>query len=101
MRKMGLSAIYPKPKLSQKDAAHSKYLYLQANIMTVCSTQVWSTDITYICFQQGFLYLVAMLDWYSRYVLSWRLNNSLETFFCIEALEEALEKGSTSCPSEG
>ena len=95
MRKMGLSAIYPKPKLSKKDAAHSKYPYLLDNVRIVRPIQVWSTDITYIRLQQGFLYLVAILDWFSRYVLSWRLSNSLDTYFCIEALEEALEKG---CP---
>ena len=95
MRKMGLSAIYPKPKLSKKDAAHCKYPYLLRNVRIIRPDQVWSTDITYIRMQQGFLYLVAILDWFSRYVLSWRLSNSLDTSFCIEALEEALEKG---CP---
>ena len=95
MRKMGLNAIYPKPKLSKKDAAHSKYPYLLNNIKIGRPGQVWSTDITYIRLQQGFLYLVAIMDWFSRYVLSWRLSNSLDVCFCIEALEEALEKG---CP---
>jgi len=95
MRKMGLSAIYPKPKLSKKDGAHSKYPYLLNNVRIVRPNQVWSTDITYIRLQRGFVYLVAILDWFSRYVLSWRLSNSLDTSFCIEALEEALEKG---CP---
>lgn len=95
MRKMGLSAIYPKPKLSKKDTAHSKYPYLLNNVSIVRTNQVWSTDITYIRLQQGFVYLVAIMDWFSRYVLSWRLSNALDTSFCIEALEEALEKG---CP---
>ena len=95
MRKMGLSTIYPKPKLSKKDDNHSKYPYLLDNVKIVCPNQVWSTDITYIRLGQGFLYLVAILDWFSRYVLSWRLSNSLDVCFCIEALEEALEKG---CP---
>jgi putative transposase len=95
MRKMGLSAIYPKPKLSKKDAAHCKYPYLLNNVRIVRPNQVWSTDITYIRLQQGFVYLVAILDWFSRYVLSWRLSNSLDISFCIEALEDALEKG---CP---
>ena len=95
MRKMGLSAIYPKPKLSKKDAAHSKYPYLLNNVSIVRTNQVWSTDITYIRLQQGFVYLVAIMDWFSRYVLSWRLSNALDPSFCIEALEEALEKG---CP---
>ena len=95
MRKMELSAIYPKPKLSKKDTAHSKYPYLLNDVRIGRPNQVWSTDITYIRLQQGFLYLVAILDWFSRYVLSWRLSNSLDVCFCIEALEEALEKG---CP---
>ena len=73
MRKMGLSAIYPKPKLSQKDAAHSKYPYLLNNVSIVRTNQVWSTDITYIRLQQGFLYLIAILDWFSRYVLPKKL----------------------------
>lgn len=95
MRRMGLSAIYPKPKLSKKDASHIKYPYLLHNVSIIRPNQVWGTDITYIRLRQGFLYLVAILDWFSRYVLSWRLSNSLDTSFCIEALEEALEKG---CP---
>lgn len=95
MRKMGLVAIYPKPKLSKKDASHSKYPYLLNNVRIMRPNQVWSTDITYIRLQQGFVYLVAIMDWYSRYVLSWRLSNSLDTSFCVEALEDALEKG---CP---
>ena len=95
MRKMGLRAIYPKPRLSKKDADHCKYPYLLRNVTIVRPAQVWSTDITYIRLQRGFLYLVAILDWFSRYVLSWRLSNSLDASFCIEALEEALEKG---CP---
>ena len=68
MRKMGLSAIYPKPKLSKKDTAHSKYPYLLNNVSIVRTNQVWSTDITYIRLQQGFVYLVAIMDWFSRYV---------------------------------
>jgi len=95
MRKMGLIAIYPKPKLSKKDAARSKYPYLLNNVRIVRPNQVWSTDITYIRLQQGFVYLVAIMDWFSRYVLSWRLSNSLDTSFCVEALEDALAKG---CP---
>ena len=95
MRKMGLSAIYPKPKLSKKDASHTKYPYLLNNVSIVRPNQVWSTDITYIRLQRGFVYLVAIMDWFSRYVLSWRLSNSLGSSFCVEALEDALEKG---CP---
>jgi putative transposase len=96
MRKMGLVAIYPKPNLSKKHPAHKIYPYLLANVKIVRPNQVWSTDITYIRLRPGFLYLVAVMDWYSRYVLSWRLSNSLDVSFCLEALEEALEQG---CPA--
>ena len=94
MRKMGLRAIYPQRKLSKGHPGHKKYPYLLANTEVVCPSQVWSSDITYIRLRHGFLYLVAVIDWYSRYVLSWRLSNSLEANFCVDALEEALEKGS-------
>ncbi len=90
MRKMGLEAVYPKPRLSQGGSQHRVYPYLLRNLKIVRPNQVWSTDITYIPMAQGFMYLVAILDWYSRFVLSWRLSNSLEGSFCIEALEEAL-----------
>ena len=95
MRKMGLKAIYPKPNLSKKHPENKIYPYLLANVNIVRPNQVWSTDITYIRLRPGFLYLVAIMDWYSRYVLSWRLSNSLDVSFCLEALEEALEEG---CP---
>ena len=94
MRRMGLVAIYPKPNLSKKHPEHKTYPYLLTNIDIVRPNQVWSTDITYIRLKQGFLYLAAIIDWFSRYVLSWRLSNSLEVSFCIEALEEALKNGS-------
>jgi len=94
MRKMGLIAIYPKPNLSKKHPEHKIYPYLLANVKIVRPHQVWSTDITYIRLRPGFLYLVAIMDWFSRYVLSWRLSNSLDVSFCLEALEEALEQGS-------
>lgn len=90
MRLMGLEAIYPKPRLSQRGGDHRIYPYLLRNVKIVRPNQVWSTDITYIPMAQGFMYLVAILDWYSRFVLSWRLSNSLESSFCVEALEEAL-----------
>jgi putative transposase len=90
MRLMGLEAIYPKPRISQKGGDHRIYPYLLRNMKIVRPNQVWSTDITYIPMAQGFMYLVAILDWYSRFVLSWRLSNSLESSFCVEALEEAL-----------
>ncbi len=90
MRLMGLEAIYPKPRISQKGGDHRIYPYLLRNMKIVRPNQVWSTDITYIPMAQGFMYLVAILDWHSRFVLSWRLSNSLESSFCVEALEEAL-----------
>lgn len=93
MREMGLVPVYPKPKLSQKHPQHKIYPYLLRGVVIARPNQVWSTDITYIRACRGFYYLVAVLDWFSRYVLSWRLSNSLETNFCIEALEEALDKG--------
>ncbi len=90
LRTMGLEAIYPKRNLSKANAAHKKYPYLLKGLEITKPNQVWSTDITYIRLSQGFVYLVAVMDWYSRYVLSWRLSNSLDTLFCIEALEDAL-----------
>ncbi len=95
MRKMGMRAIYPKAKLSKKQPGHKIYPYLLANMDITRPNQVWSADITYIRLHQGFLYLVVIIDWFSRYVLSWRLSNSLDVYFCIEALDDALGKG---CP---
>jgi putative transposase len=93
MRQMGLRAIYPKVKLSKKHPDHRIYPYLLGNLDISYPNQVWCADITYIRLKQGFLYLVAVMDWFSRYVLSWRLSNSLDVSFCTEALEEALGKG--------
>ncbi len=93
MRKMGISAIYPKRSLSQRNKAHKIYPYLLKDVKIDTPNFVWSTDITYIQLREGFLYLVAIMDWYSRYVLSWRLSNTLDVSFCLEALEEALGKG--------
>lgn len=93
MREMGIEAIYPKPKTSEADPEHRKYPYLLRGVSVDKPDHVWSTDITYIPMKKGFLYLAAVLDWYSRYVLSWTVSNSLETSFCIEALEKALSKG--------
>jgi putative transposase len=93
MRQMGLRAIYPKSRLSKKHPEQKIYPYLLNGVKIINPNQVWGTDITYIRLRQGFLYLVAIMDWYSRYVLSWRLSNSLDVSFCIEALEEALGKG--------
>lgn len=90
---MGLAAIYPKPKLSQPCQEHQKYPYLLRDLAIVEPNQVWASDITYIRMRDGFMYLVAVIDWWSRYVLSWELSNSLDTAFCKEALKQALCKG--------
>lgn len=90
MRQMGLEAIYPKPRLSQPHPSHKKYPYLLRNLVVDRPNQVWATDITYIRMMQGFVYLMAILDWYSRYVLAWEVSTTLETTFCLEALDRAL-----------
>jgi len=90
MRLMGLEAIYPKPRLSQRDTEHEVFPYLLRDVAIVRPDQVWSTDITYLPMRRGFLYLVAVIDWFSRYVLAWQLSNTLDTIFCIDALQEAL-----------
>ncbi len=90
MRLMRIEAIYPKPKLTKRNAEHKVYPYLLRGINIEKNDHVWSTDITYIRIGNGFVYLTAVIDWYSRYVLSWRLSNSLENTFCVEVLEEAL-----------
>jgi putative transposase len=90
LRLMGLEAIYPKKNLSKSQANHKKYPYLLNGLSITKPNQVWCTDITYIRLAQGFVYLTAIMDWYSRYVLSWRLSNSLDASFCIDALEDAL-----------
>jgi len=90
MRLMGIEAIYQKPRTSDPYPDHKIYPYLLRNLVITKPNQVWCTDITYIPIKRGFLYLVAVMDWYSRKVLSWRLSNTMDTRFCIEALEEAL-----------
>lgn len=92
MTLMGLTAIYQKPNTSQKNQAHEIYPYLLRNKTVDQPNQVWASDITYIPMKHGFMYLTAIIDWYSRKVLSWRLSNTLDKTFCIEALEEAIEK---------
>lgn len=92
MRVMGLEAIYPKPRLSQPGEGHRIYPYLLRDVPIERVDQVWSADITYIRVARSWLYLVAILDWFSRYVLSWRLAASLESNFCVEALEAALRR---------
>lgn len=91
MKKMGLQAIFPKRNLSKMEENHVKYPYLLKNLTIDRPDQVWATDITYIRVGVGYLYLTAIMDWYTRYVLSWRLSNTLDVGFCLEALEEALD----------
>ena len=93
MRAMGLEAIYPKQRTTRPVVGHKIYPYLLRNLAITRPDQVWSSDITYIPLRHGFLYLTAVMDWYSRYVLAWRLSNSLEGSFCLEALDEALAGG--------
>jgi len=95
MRNMGLHPIYQEPKTSVPNPEHKIYPYLLRNLEITRVNQVWCTDITYIRMQKGFLYLVAVMDWHSRKVLSWRLSNTMDTDFCIAALEEAIEKYGT------
>ena len=90
MRLMGLYAIYPKPRLSQSSTEHKKYPYLLKGVTIDHSDQVWASDITYIRLLHGFLYLVVIMDWFSRYVLSWEVSITLEKEFCLEALRRAL-----------
>lgn len=92
MRLMGLEAIYPKPRTSQRDKEHKVYPYLLEGVQIARPDHVWATDITYIPMQRGFMYLTVVLDWYSRYILSWELSNTLEARFCLEALELALAR---------
>jgi putative transposase len=90
MRRMGIEAIYPKRRTTWPAAGHQIYPYLLRNVAILRPDQVWSSDITYIPLRHGFLYLVAVMDWYSRYVISWRLSNTLAGSFCLEALDAAL-----------
>jgi putative transposase len=92
MREMGLEAIYPKPNTSKSHPEHRIFPYLLRNLDIIRPNQVWGTDITYIRLPGGWAYLVAFLDWYSRYVVSWQLSNTMESDFCVEALERGLRK---------
>ena len=96
MRQMGIRALYPKPRTSKPGKGHKIYPYLLRDLVIDRPNQVWATDISYIPMAKGFVYLVAVIDWYSRKVLSWRLSNSMDTDFCIDALEEALSR--YGCP---
>ena len=93
MQLIGLEAIYRRPNTSKPNPGHKVYPYLLRGLEINRVNQVWATDITYIPMARGFLYLVALMDWHSRYVLAWRLSNTLEVDFCVAALEEALSKG--------
>ena len=92
MRLMGLESVAPKPATSDPAPEHPRYPYLLRRLTICRPNQVWASDITYIPMARGFAYLVAIIDWYSRRVLSWRLSNTLDSVFCVEALEEALER---------
>jgi len=92
LRKMGLQAVFPKPNLSKPHPENRIYPYLLRDLEVMRPNQVWCADITYIRLSWGFAYLVAVVDWYSRYVLSWKLSNTLEANFCVEALQEAVAK---------
>jgi putative transposase len=93
MRVMGLEAIYPKPKLSVAGQGHKVFPYLLRDVKIERVDQVWSTDITYVPMASGFMYLAAVIDWFSRYVIAWRLSNTLDGSFCVELLDEALAQG--------
>ena len=93
MRTMGLAAIYRRPRTSNPAPGHKVYPYLLGGMDITRPNQVWAADITYIPMARGLLYLAAIMDWYSRYVVAWNLSNTLDAQFCVEALEEALEKG--------
>jgi len=93
LRQMGLEAIYPKPRLSVPDAQHKIYPYLLRGVEIDRPNQVWSTDITYVRLHAGYVYLVAIMDWFSRYVLSWEVSVTMESEFCISALDRALRTG--------
>ena len=92
LRRLGLEAIVPRRNLSKRHPQHTVYPYLLRDVQITHPNQVWSADITYIRLAEGFVYLVAIIDWHSRYVLSWRLSNTLDNGFCLEALQEALSR---------
>ena len=92
MQLMGIEAIYPKPKLSKSDESYPKYPYLLKGLEIKAPNQVWCSDITYIPTERGFVYLTVIMDWYSRYVLSWEVSNSMESSFCTKALKRAITR---------
>jgi putative transposase len=93
MQRMGLQAVYPRPRTSIPAAGHKKYPYLLRGLTILRPNQVWGADITYIPMRQGFMYLVAIMDWFSRFVLAWQLSNTLDGAFCLDALHLALQLG--------
>lgn len=95
MEKMGIEAVYPKPRLSVNNKPHPVFPYLLKDVSIIRPNHVWSADITYIRMKYGFLYLVVFMDWYARYILSWKLSDSLKTDFCLEAAQSALK---INCP---
>jgi putative transposase len=95
MQLMGICAIYPKENLSKRNLAHKIYPYLLRHVPITHTRKVYSTDITYVPMAKGFMYLTAVIDWYSRYILAWRLSNTLTVDFCIEAVQEAFTKHGT------
>jgi len=92
MRRMGIEASYRKPNTSKPAQGHRIYPYLLRNVAVTRSNQVWATDITYVPMKRGFVYLIAVIDWFSRRVLSWKLSITMDVSFCLEALDEALSK---------
>jgi putative transposase len=95
MRKMGLEAVYRRPKTSRPHPEHKIFPYLLRDVAITRSNQVWCVDVTYIPMRRGFLYLVAIMDWHSRKVLSWQLSISIDASFCVEALSDAMERYGT------
>jgi putative transposase len=93
MQKMGLKALFPRRKTTISAQGHKIYPYLLRGMTITHNNQVWSTDITYVPMRNGFMYLVAIIDWFSRYILTWRLSNTLDGIFCLAALDEALQSG--------
>lgn len=93
MKEMGIEALYPKPRTTTIHKNHTKYPYLLKGLTIVKPNYVWAADITYIPMPQGFMYLVAIIDWFSRYIIGWELSNSLDNHFCISLLEKSLRQG--------
>ena len=95
MKRMGVEALYRKPKTTKRNPEHKVYPYLLRNLSVTRANQVWAMDITYIPMARGFVYLAAVLDWHSRRVLAWKVSNTMDVHFCLEAVEEAIENYGT------